>query len=74
MATWSRLISVGELLPILLLTVSGRKRPCNFESDSGVGRDFSGGVPRLTCNQEPSDIDIELTLATLDRIRRLRNE
>ena len=56
----------------MLLTVSSSKRPTNFEPDSRVDKDLSGGVPRPASNQEPCNTDIERTLATLDRIRQLR--
>ena len=71
-AIWSQSVGVGIPLSIVLLTVSSSKRPTNFEPDSRVDKDLSGGVPRLASNQEPCNTDIERTLATLDRIRQLR--
>ncbi len=71
-AIWSRPVGVGIPLFIVLLTVSSSKHPTNFEPDSRVDKDLSGRVPSPASNQEPCNTDIERTLATLDRIRQLR--
>jgi hypothetical protein len=56
----------------MLLTVSSPERPTNFESDSNLGYSPNRGALLPTRRREWSDTDIERTLATLERIRRLR--